>query len=341
MRGEMEASVEGSGATAPPPGDHAVGGMLGYWLGRAEVGPEQALGGLSIRSIIQHHMVGEPFALLHEALAAGTFKVTEQGAGTVNEVIAHNLGDRPVLVLEGESIIGARQNRVVVLDVLVPPGKSATLPVGCVERGRWDRTSVGFDAASLPVDPELRQRTRSDVAFHGAMRQAHLWQDIDAKLASQRVASPTSDYQKLVGSRLREAEASARSITTVPGQVGLIALHEGALVGFDVVGHPDNWASLALRLVPSYAMSDRAGGGPRRDRSADSHGIEPRSGEQWLREIAAAEVQLRPSPGMGEQIVLVGEHVTGGGLWFDDRPAHVAVFARDEKTHAAHSWRQA
>jgi hypothetical protein len=336
----MRDVMEGTGKSATSRGGHAVGGLLGFWLGRAEVGAEQSLGELRISPIIQRHVPGEPFALLHEALAAGAFKVTEQGSGTVNEVIAHNIGDRPVLVLEGESIVGARQNRVVVMDVLVPPGKSAPVPVGCVERGRWHWTSREFDAASLPVEPELRQRTRSDVAFHGVMSQARLWQDVDAKLASQRVASPTSDYQELVVRRMRDAEASARAITTVPGQVGLIALHDGALVGFDVVGHPDNWASLASRLVPAYALSDRVGGGPRGDRSRAPHGIAPRSAEQWLREIAAAEVQLRPSPGMGEQLVLVGEHVTGGGLWFGDRPAHVAVFERQAEYGSRNEWRQ-
>src|SRR5690606_30206741 len=59
--------------------------------------------------------VGEPelpYALLVDALAAGTVRITEVGAGTVPALLAWNAGDVDVLVLDGEQLVGARQNRM-------------------------------------------------------------------------------------------------------------------------------------------------------------------------------------------------------------------------------------
>lgn len=68
--------------------------------------------------------------LLEEALGAGTFSVREVGsAGSVPELRVVNAGERDVLVLEGDELIGLKQNRTVNSSVLVGSGTSLVLPV--------------------------------------------------------------------------------------------------------------------------------------------------------------------------------------------------------------------
>ena len=58
-----------------------------------------------------------------------------------------NTGDRPVLFVDGDELIGAKQNRVVNLTILVPALTTLKIPVSCVEAGRWQATSHTFTPA--------------------------------------------------------------------------------------------------------------------------------------------------------------------------------------------------
>ena len=83
-----------------------------------------------------------------DALALGTVQIGETSeAGRVPELRVLNHGDRAVFLLDGEELIGAKQNRVLNLSILVPPHSESTIPVSCVESGRWSRRSAHFGSA--------------------------------------------------------------------------------------------------------------------------------------------------------------------------------------------------
>ena len=57
--------------------------------------------------------------------------------GSVPDLLVENRGDVRVLFLEGEELIGAKQNRILNTSVLVAAHTKVKIPVSCVERGRW------------------------------------------------------------------------------------------------------------------------------------------------------------------------------------------------------------
>ena len=98
------------------------------------------------------------YVTLDEALPLG-FRVTEvDEAGLVPELAVHNPLDRNVLLYDGEELIGAKQNRILNVTVLVAAGSKTAIPVSCVEEGRWSARSAAFGAASHAAHPELRRR---------------------------------------------------------------------------------------------------------------------------------------------------------------------------------------
>jgi ARG and Rhodanese-Phosphatase-superfamily-associated Protein domain len=75
------------------------------------------------------------YATLSEAVAAGRARVTEiSDAGSVPELRIVNDGDLPVLIIDGEELVGAKQNRIVNLTILVPAKTTLTIPVSCRSR---------------------------------------------------------------------------------------------------------------------------------------------------------------------------------------------------------------
>src|SRR5215210_2171645 len=80
----------------------------------------------------------EDIWLLEDALWAGTLRIEEvHEAGSVPELRVVNEGMLRVLILEGDELVGAGQNRVVDSSVLVAADSELLLPISCVERGRW------------------------------------------------------------------------------------------------------------------------------------------------------------------------------------------------------------
>ena len=82
---------------------------------------------------------------LQEALAKGGVKVDE--TGSVNELTAENVGNEEVFVQAGDIVKGGRQDRVLSVDLLLPPRSGrVSIAAFCVEHGRWSGRS-GEDAA--------------------------------------------------------------------------------------------------------------------------------------------------------------------------------------------------
>ncbi len=96
------------------------------------------------------------YLLSHEAQEAGTSTVREVSKeGKVGELLVENNGRLPVLFLEGEELVGAKQNRVMRTSIVVAAGTQVIVPVCCTERGRWGRSSGSLRTGSH-ASPSLR-----------------------------------------------------------------------------------------------------------------------------------------------------------------------------------------
>src|SRR5262249_53024468 len=129
-----------------------------------------------------------------EALVRGAAHVTETStSGSVPELKFENRSDQPILIVDGEAVVGAKQNRIVNISILVPAQSITPIPVSCVERSRWSYRRPDFGSA----DHVLYSRSRAQKARHvsaslkasGRPRadQGAIWNDIALK--SERMAA--------------------------------------------------------------------------------------------------------------------------------------------------------
>src|SRR5260370_31087384 len=85
------------------------------------------------------------YLLSDEAMHAGSVTVQEVSeGGSVPDLLVENSGDIRVLFLEGEELVGAKQNRILNTSVLFPAKSKIKIPVSCVGQGRWAYTSRRF-----------------------------------------------------------------------------------------------------------------------------------------------------------------------------------------------------
>ena len=132
-----------------------------------------------------------PFYLtLDQALTDHWTEVTEvSDQGSVPNLLVVNKGEKPVFILDGEELVGAKQNRVVNLSILVPAQSELTIPVSCVEAGRWRARSRAFSSAprtqyAAGRAMRMRQVTESmQMSRARTSDQAAVWADIAEKSA--------------------------------------------------------------------------------------------------------------------------------------------------------------
>ena len=101
------------------------------------------------------------YEMLDEALQGGSLEARETSEGvSVNQIKVINKGDKPVLILDGEELVGAKQNRLVNATLLI--ATQVELVIGELRgRGRWHHTSAAFSSQSLRLQP-ARQRLPGD-----------------------------------------------------------------------------------------------------------------------------------------------------------------------------------
>src|SRR4051794_30511995 len=194
---------------------------------------------------------GEPRAEylgLDEAAARGLVVREVDDAGEVNSLVVENPLDLPVLLYEGEELVGAKQNRILDGSTLVP-GKARTIvSVSCVERGRWAYRSRLFTPAPRAAYPDLRR------AKHEGAAQGEIWQSVAAKATRLDAHSPTEAAEEIYISRAAPLEKFLAALPRHDGQCGAVACIGGRVTCVDWVSRSDAWASLHAKLVRGYAL---------------------------------------------------------------------------------------
>ncbi len=267
------------------------------------------------------------YLTLDEALAQGVARVSEVSeGGSVPELTFANKSDLPVLLLDGEELVGAKQNRILNLTILVPARTTLQIPVSCVEAGRWSYRSQAFAAAPRVHYADGRARRVRQVTDslkrEGERRadQGAVWSDISAKMASFQMSSPTAAMADIYEQQAAPLEDYVGAFAAADLQAGALFAVNGAPFGFDLFDSPATLRRLLPKLVRSYALDaiETGGSQPKEARIEDARA--------FLKAAAGAAVEGFPAIGMGQDVRLTGDGVVGAGLVADGRVVHLSAF---------------
>src|ERR1039457_5711377 len=100
------------------------------------------------------------YRTLGEALATSDIAITEVSAGgSVPELMVVNRGSKCVLLIDGEELAGAKQNRVLNTSILIKEVSETKIPVSCTEHGRWPYASMAFSESGNVMAHKSRSRS--------------------------------------------------------------------------------------------------------------------------------------------------------------------------------------
>jgi hypothetical protein len=285
------------------------------------LGDELMIGGLSVFPLTGVRAAGPAYLTGPEAFEAGVIQVSELDPPEVPSLAIFNLALVPILLVEGEMLVGGDQNRTMNVTVLCPPQVRTVVPVSCVEAGRWGKRRI-VSASSKHAPGSLRAaktanlEPRSEGPSSRRSDQRRIWDEVERQSTAHDVFSETSaldDVQEEIEERLAP---ELEKIRTVPGQIGVICAIGEQVVGLDLFDKPSTLERYLRGIIAGHALD-----APARPSKADPI----RAIEHFLAQIDGSGRDSGRGVGLGEEILLRGE-VAGIGLIYESSLVHFAAF---------------
>jgi hypothetical protein len=304
------------------------------FLKQIEIGQPWTHLNLTAYPLVSRENGSASYRTLDEALETGHFQVEEVStAGTVSELKVRNELPWPVLLLDGEELIGAKQNRVLNLTIMVPEKSHVTIPVSCVEAGRWHHVSHTFNAADRAQFARGRAKKLAQVT--GSLKisglrfsdQSDVWSEIDCKIARLGGASPTAAMAAIYESSRSRLDDFIAGMPRIERQIGAVFLINGKIAGVDVFDATETFVKFAAKLVRSYAI-DALDVLETADASQDAaeQAPNPELVRGFLDQTAAANRTSFKAVGLGQDLRLDGEKVSGAALEVAQLVVHLVAF---------------
>ncbi len=293
------------------------------------------------------------YLLLQDALAGNLAEVKEVSAsGSVPELRVINRSPHPVLIPEGELLVGAKQDRAVNVSLLIEPNSERVIGVSCVEQGRWRHTSSTFSARRY-CTPSLRARKTASVsAQRGATGwaksdQGQVWDDVSRYVRDSGAQSATGSLSHAFDAAEKKLASYRQALELPKGAAGVLLAAGGKILGLDLYDSPATMKTIWPRLSEGYFLegvlraekreaADAKGTGA----AETTEGTSKPAAATFLKELAQ-HLQVAPGgSGPGLELEVIGDGFSGSGLWYDGRVCHLGGFREESITRPSvgHDW---
>jgi hypothetical protein len=301
--------------------------VLDRFIESLYTGAPVSVGQLKVTPVFIREEAALPYLEFEKALADGLVEVTEVSeGGSVPNLFVKNKADRDVIIVDGELLVGAKQNRVVNTTIVVPAGATVEIPVTCVEQGRWGYTSRNFTSSRSHSTSSLRalkHRTVTDsLRSRGeySSDQGSVWGSIRDKMHRMAAPSPTMSLTDVYESSVRfEDEALLdEEVKAQAGQVGYFAYVREGFAGGDVFGSSELCRTKLSKLLRGHYLD-----------SLDEYLEFPRlTAADVLAQVRAAQPEQFAAVGKGAELRFESASLQGACKVVDGRIPHLAVFPK-------------
>jgi len=281
---------------------------------------------------------------LPEAYGQGAISVRETSeSGSVPELLVINRADKPVLILDGEEILGAKQNRTLNTTILLGKKSETIIPVSCTEQGRWSYKGHGKPGEPTEMTEseaimEKKTRSRRMSSVHAYLQhttqfksdQGEVWESISNLEAKAGHHSPTSSLNELYKANQRRLDEYLAAFPAEDGQRGLLVVLGDKVSGFDFVSRPAAYRHLHDKLIRSYLLDSLL---ERKTGETIEKSTAGKLAGEFLGHCRAARMQTFDPVGLGTNCRFEADFIAGTKLVHEGEPIHSAFLTLDSQRH--------
>ncbi|MGQ9534010.1 MAG: ARPP-1 family domain-containing protein [bacterium] len=271
------------------------------------------------------------FMTLDEAMDRGWIKIKEVGSGVVNTVQIKNNGEQPVFILTGEMITGAKQDRMIKADVLLPSNSGwIEVEVYCVEHGRWVSVSNEFKSEGFVVPNAVRQRAKI------CESQTDVWDEVARTQDKLGISSVTgtvrANYEdKSVQKAIEDYTAVFKKVPQLSkSTIGVVVTTGDKIICFDLFASNSLLNKFWKKLVKSYAMD-----AIRNEKSS----VTKSDIEDFIETFEDAKFVSVGTPGLGDLLTIESSNGKGSCLVYEKAVVHMDFFPSDDNLRDDSGWR--
>ena len=304
------------------------------------------------------------YLTLKRGISAGFVEITECEVSTVGTVLSRNNASIPLILIDGDEIVGAKQNRIMNRSLIIQPKTSLPVSVSCTEQGRWhygrsrrdygvndidmneysnshgndhfeeldeiydEPISESFDCSEFVADFSTR-RAKSDDLFENRNCQSTVWNSIhelENKTAFKSRTSALND--NYVHQRLKHNEY-LRNFRIEYGQSGAIFVINGQIKGFELFANPSIYQDYHEKIFRSYIM-EAITSGPISKYSDCNYSSSYLFDDvrEFLRELSVSQFRQSENRGIGRHLKFSNNFGTGATLLDGNNLVHLVYFNR-------------
>ena len=284
--------------------------------------------GLTVFPLMSERQSALLYLLLEDGLRDDLASIREVSeSGNVPDLTVENRADLPLLIIDGEELVGAKQNRVANLTMLLPANQTTIIPVSCVEAGRW-----AYDRDDFAVTERVhfsRGREEKLASVYASKRatgsnrsdQSKVWTSIDEKAARMQAESPTGAMGSIFERHSKNLNDYVQAITPAATQVGAIFVIGRRRFGLDLFDQPDTFAAFLPKLVRSYAIDAME------QPSEPDASVPATEAEAFLERMGTASFNDYPAVGLGRDAGVIANGLTAGALVVEENIVHLTAFS--------------
>lgn len=192
---------------------------------------------------------------LKKGLELGLVNVKECENSTVNTVVVENNAVTPLILIDGEEILGANQNRIVNSTILVEANSKQDIPVSCTEQGRWAYKSEFKQSAYIA---NYNTRRAKEVASRTTDNyQSEIWKSIHELECENSFQSPTGAMSESYDRLKADHNKFLKEFKRVDGQNGVLIMQNGEIKGFEIFYNPQIYGEYHEKILRSYLIDNK------------------------------------------------------------------------------------
>lgn len=305
--------------------------FINNYLSKLEFGKINIFNNMGVIPLFTSIDENPQYLTLKEALEKRFLNITEvsQG-GSVPELKVVNKADIPVLLLDGEELSGAKQNRVLNTTILLKENSDTIIPVSCTEQGRWAYSSRAFALSGNIMNRRARGRKVASVSrslkdcLAYDSNQEEVWEEIACCSGDADISSPTGAMKDVFESKEEDLREYLNSFQYIHDQKGAFVMVNGMAVGFDILSHSHAYELLHQKIVKSYAIDALF----RQAKIAEVPSVD--KAKAFIEAASGCEEKRYESIGYGWDHRFEGKTIVGSSLIYQEKVIHMAFFRVDE-----------
>ena len=261
------------------------------------------------------------FLTLKKGIDLGLVEIKELEHESVNSVSCKNDSVTPLILIDGDEIIGAKQNRIMNESLLVPANTTLDIPVSCTEHGRWSykgKSRSLFGLSDYSLNHHTRSR-KSRAAYENRHYQSEVWDEISNVEVRSDFRSNTSALHDNYENSKPKQEEYLSKFHIDEGQNGVIFVVNGEFKGLELFYNHSIYKEYHDKIFKSYIIDAIAN-------EKTENKLERADLSRLLDTISYSQFRQSESIGLGDNIKFSNDYGSGSALVYDDELVHMTFF---------------